>query len=134
MITKRAILILFLFVALVSSVPNPIHQKRNNLGFVAIAFFNGNNIKGTVTFTQVNSNVCRALVQFNTGFNSANNNLYTFKADGHDITPNNLIVRPPGIAPFRKDFNNFKCKSLVGKQFTVKRGNQVIGEKEIKGV
>jgi hypothetical protein len=132
MITKRAILILFLFVALVSSIPNPNLQKRDKLGFVAIALFNGNKIKGTATFTQFNSKVCRVIIQFNTGFTSSNDNLYTFKAGNHDITPNNFIVRPPGIAAFSKDFTNFKCKSLVGKKFTIKRGNKVIGEEEIK--
>lgn len=132
MITKRVILILFLFAALVSSIPNPKLQKRDELGFVATVLFNENNIIGTASFIQFSSNVCRATVQFNTGFTSSNDDLYTFKAGNHDITPKNFIVKPPGIAAFRKDFTNFKCKSLVGKKFTIKRGNKVIGEEEIK--
>src|SRR5688572_17299678 len=114
MLTKKAILILFFFVAFFFSFQNPSnHQKRFTFAFASFRA----PAKGFATFTQINSKTCRGIMQWNTGFTSKNTGDYTFKIGSIDITSKvkpKLKINPPGTAAIQIDFS-FKCDDIIGK-------------------
>ncbi|CAG8685190.1 4934_t:CDS:1, partial [Cetraspora pellucida] len=131
---KSVILILFIFVTLVYSLPNPNKPQNGGgqVGEIAIVDFLGlpdEEALGRAVFTQITQDTCRATMQWNEGFTSGNPDDYKFNLDHIDITSDirpHLLINPPGTAPIEIEFSTFTCLSLVGRRFKIKRKNETI--------
>jgi hypothetical protein len=129
MFVKKSVLILFLFIVLVSSYPNPssLQERQGEPGFVAFAQFPGpptQEASGYAQFYQANPTDCNLQVQWNSGFTSSSPSAYTFFIGPNDVTTAiraKLVIRNRGTQGINVTFKSFTCESVVGTHFIVKR-------------
>lgn len=142
-----ALFILLVVVVISSAIVSPV-RSTHAVGGVWYADFTGGEagsetgaVSGRVTFTEIPGGICRHTAQFNTGFESADVDDYTFIIvdDNNklllDLTNNyrEIHINVPGTSPIQIDFNSsVVCGDVAGAFFVIKNKGEVIGKTAIQ--